>query len=487
MGPYERGTSPIHVDTPGENAGSLDRVAARAHGPGNPADFAAVGANRVTPRGRSGGDVTRAGRRTSRQHYARVVEMAQCSDVARGVPAIPDPHPAGALRRLGNGRAEFLEVTWSRLLTLQFGHTTGASSTVLAAFMGGLAVGSGLGGRLAERRARADALRLYALLESIIVASALTLPLAIAAARPLLEWAYADGNMVWRFGAARLVASLLALAIPTIAMGATYPVAARALATERTHTEHAAGRLYTRGTPWAPPPAPSGGLPPAPDRRHQADDVSRRDAERRRRWSRLAPRAGGCRSTLPRNHHSPLAHAASHSPRDAARERAASPLAQTADAQIQGTGHAGVATPRREDVRGASASDAFRHAPGEARERQAAEAAAAVALGKSRGARRGGRRGMTTTVVAQSPLKPVVAMWVGLVAAATSGLVALMNQVVWTRVLAPIVGPTTFAFSAMVGVFIAGLAVGAGIGTRLARGRRAMVWLGVMGLAVRLR
>ena len=45
------------------------------------------------------------------------------------------------------------EVTWTRLLTLQLGHTVAAASTVLAAFMGGLALGSSrrnLGGRLGE-------------------------------------------------------------------------------------------------------------------------------------------------------------------------------------------------------------------------------------------------------------------------------------------------------------------------------------------------
>jgi predicted membrane-bound spermidine synthase/tetratricopeptide (TPR) repeat protein len=74
-------------------------------------------------------------------------------------------------------------------------------------------------------------------------------------------------------------------------------------------------------------------------------------------------------------------------------------------------------------------------------------------------------------------------LWIGLVAAAAFGLVALANQVVWTRVIALIVGPTTYAFSAMVGVFIAGLAIGAALGTRLASGKRAALWLGVMAMA----
>jgi predicted membrane-bound spermidine synthase len=34
------------------------------------------------------------------------------------------------------------EVSWTRLATLYMGHTTAAASTVVAAFMGGLAAGS---------------------------------------------------------------------------------------------------------------------------------------------------------------------------------------------------------------------------------------------------------------------------------------------------------------------------------------------------------
>src|ERR1041384_8827312 len=43
------------------------------------------------------------------------------------------------------------EVLWARMLGLVFGATTLAVSTVLAAFMGGLALGSALAGRLATR------------------------------------------------------------------------------------------------------------------------------------------------------------------------------------------------------------------------------------------------------------------------------------------------------------------------------------------------
>src|SRR2546422_2458546 len=39
------------------------------------------------------------------------------------------------------------EVVWTRLLTLQLGHTVAAASTVLAAFMGGLAIGAWIAGR----------------------------------------------------------------------------------------------------------------------------------------------------------------------------------------------------------------------------------------------------------------------------------------------------------------------------------------------------
>src|SRR4030095_16041076 len=66
------------------------------------------------------------------------------------------------------------EVLWARMLGLDFGATTIAISAVLAAFMGGLATGSALGGRLAKKIP--NPLRGYALIEIGIGLYALIVP-----------------------------------------------------------------------------------------------------------------------------------------------------------------------------------------------------------------------------------------------------------------------------------------------------------------------
>src|SRR5438034_10551273 len=77
------------------------------------------------------------------------------------------------------------EGAWTRLLTLQLGHTVAAASTVLAAFMGGLALGAWLAGGNGlkavpyEPDHQVPYLRAYAILELLVAASALALPLAL--------------------------------------------------------------------------------------------------------------------------------------------------------------------------------------------------------------------------------------------------------------------------------------------------------------------
>src|SRR5438552_12368202 len=68
------------------------------------------------------------------------------------------------------------EVSWTRLATLYLGHTTAAASTVVAAFMGGLAGGSAIGGRIAARLRPKQALLVYGALEAMVIIVALILP-----------------------------------------------------------------------------------------------------------------------------------------------------------------------------------------------------------------------------------------------------------------------------------------------------------------------
>ncbi len=52
---------------------------------------------------------------------------------------------------------------------------------------------------------------------------------------------------------------------------------------------------------------------------------------------------------------------------------------------------------------------------------------------------------------------------------AISGLTALGAEVVWTRLLSLMLGPTTYTFSIILGVFLAGLGIGSAAGSRLAQ------------------
>src|SRR6202035_4922497 len=54
-------------------------------------------------------------------------------------------------------------------------------------------------------------------------------------------------------------------------------------------------------------------------------------------------------------------------------------------------------------------------------------------------------------------------------AAAISGFAALVYEVAWTRLLALVIGPTTYAFATMAAAFISGLTVGSALGCSLAR------------------
>jgi spermidine synthase len=122
------------------------------------------------------------------------------------------------------------QVLWSRSLTLILGNSTSAVGLVVAVFMGGLALGSGLGGRLAERLQPARALFWYALLEAGLgLYAALTPTFFERMHHGLAGLAGAEGvPLGWK---AAVVGPVLLP--PTLAMGATLPLMCRAAASYR--------------------------------------------------------------------------------------------------------------------------------------------------------------------------------------------------------------------------------------------------------------
>src|SRR5262249_39133652 len=140
------------------------------------------------------------------------------------------------------------EVSWTRLLTLYMGHTTAAASTVVAAFMGGLAVGLAGGGRIGARLTRSNCLRAYILLGVIGASLALLLPIELVAVRPLLAASYQSGASQLAFPAVRLLSCLVMMFVPAIALGATFPVAVRWYVTDPARSGRAGGALYALNT-----------------------------------------------------------------------------------------------------------------------------------------------------------------------------------------------------------------------------------------------
>lgn len=118
------------------------------------------------------------------------------------------------------------EVAWTRLLTLLFGDTVLAVSTVLASFMAGLALGSFWSGRRIDQQTRV--LRIYASLEAGIGITALLLPLALQAIPPVYVWLHRQLHTTfYLFSLLRFLLAFCLLLVPTTLMGATLPVLSR--------------------------------------------------------------------------------------------------------------------------------------------------------------------------------------------------------------------------------------------------------------------
>ena len=144
------------------------------------------------------------------------------------------------------------QTAWTRQFAIVFGTSELAVATVLAAYMGGLALGAFLAERFLPRVTRP--VLTYALLELGIAVSAMF-------AVPFLLW-LANQGLVAMFGgqatppdsdhaattAFYLLSAFVALALPTTLMGATLPMLARYAVAEERQIGRRIGLLYAMNT-----------------------------------------------------------------------------------------------------------------------------------------------------------------------------------------------------------------------------------------------
>ncbi len=139
------------------------------------------------------------------------------------------------------------EIVWARQLVLVFGNTTQAVSAILTGFFGGMAIGSVVGGRLADRVR--SPLRLYGLLELALVVVVLLTPLTFRLIHELYRGAYGGlQDQPQLLALLRFALALLALGPATVMMGATLPTLVRHLSSGAHHLSRAFGRLYAANT-----------------------------------------------------------------------------------------------------------------------------------------------------------------------------------------------------------------------------------------------
>jgi len=139
------------------------------------------------------------------------------------------------------------EIVWMRMLRLVMGNTVFSAATVLTAFMGGLALGSYVAGRIVDRRS--DTLRIYGILEGIVGIYCLLLPWIIGGAVPVYRWLYLQYYEAFLlFGLLRFLVCFAMLIIPATLMGATLPVLSRYFADNFDRLGWTVGRLYAINT-----------------------------------------------------------------------------------------------------------------------------------------------------------------------------------------------------------------------------------------------
>ena len=139
------------------------------------------------------------------------------------------------------------EVVWTRMLTQIFGNTTYAIATVLSAFMAGLALGSYLFGRIADK-GKNDFL-LYGILEAGVGVYGFLVPWLFSLGQTIYIPLYGlNDSYPFLFNLLLFFLSFFLLVLPTLLMGATLPVLSRFFVHSFSHLGRRVGYLYATNT-----------------------------------------------------------------------------------------------------------------------------------------------------------------------------------------------------------------------------------------------
>lgn len=156
--------------------------------------------------------------------------------------------PLLAVLFLGSGACALVyQVMWLRLLSLVFGVTVYAASTVLAGFMAGLGVGSFVAGRYASRIARP--LVAFGIAEALVGITAFATPFLLEALTTL--WIAVHPSLPTSLPVLtviRFVVAFLVLIVPTSMMGATLPLVIKSAVAREARVGGRIGLLYAINT-----------------------------------------------------------------------------------------------------------------------------------------------------------------------------------------------------------------------------------------------
>lgn len=140
------------------------------------------------------------------------------------------------------------EVVWTRQLSLVFGSTVYAVSTMLSAFMTGLSIGGFVGGKRADAPG-SKPLRDYMFIELLIgLFGMLTIPLMKALPPVMFGLADVAQRSFALFLIGQFAVSFLIMIVPTTLMGATFPIVSRIVTDSVGHVGRSVGGAYSVNT-----------------------------------------------------------------------------------------------------------------------------------------------------------------------------------------------------------------------------------------------